>query len=141
MCWCHRRWISRRLQNLTGALVGFQQSLHALAKRSVAATGLIEVRCSLLGWQFHRRIKDGGFPLVRFAHGTIALRLPHKARFGKKKGQAIYDFGSIRLREEEEFSGVGKDLTKEFGSNHGWTRMNTDEEAIRRCAPIPSGRV
>ena len=31
---------------------------------------LLEVRCALLGWQFHRRVKDGGFPLVRFAHGT-----------------------------------------------------------------------
>ena len=74
-------------RNPHGAFVRFQQRLHALAERGVPATGVIEVRRALLGWQFHRRVKDGGFPLVGFAHETTVLRLPDKARFGKKKGQ------------------------------------------------------
>jgi len=43
--------------------------LPALAERGVAATGLVEIRRTLPGWQFQRRVKDGLFPLVRFAHG------------------------------------------------------------------------
>jgi hypothetical protein len=46
------------------------------------------VRRALRGWQFHCRIKDRGFPLVGLAHELSVLRLPDKARFGKKKGQS-----------------------------------------------------
>jgi hypothetical protein len=85
--------MSRRVQVSRGAFALFQQRLDAPAERGIAVTSVIEVRCTLLGRQFHRRIKDGGFPLVRVAHGNTILRLPHKARFGKKTGQAIYDLG------------------------------------------------
>ena len=63
-----------------------------MAERGVPGTGLIEVRRALLRWQLHRRVKDGGFPLVRFAHAIRFLPLPDKARFGKKKGQPVSGF-------------------------------------------------
>jgi len=70
-------------------LARFEQGLDALAQRRVAAAGLIEVRRALLGRQIHRRVEQGGFPLVGFArgHGMTILRLP-QSEIREEKGPA-----------------------------------------------------
>jgi hypothetical protein len=90
---------------MTRTFAGYNQSLNPLAKRRIAATDLVEVGCALFAWQFHRRIKEGGFPLVGLAHGdTVSYHIKRDSE-RKRASLASRGYHSPTLRADRRGGG------------------------------------